>query len=183
MLREYIGRDRWKNLATWLVTTGMRFSEATALIAADIDADANTCRINKAWKYSGDYRPQIGPPKTRKSNRTISLPAAALEVVDLTAPGFLFTNGADNPVRAQEFFNAGWKPGRERAMAAGLTKSPRVHDLRHTCASWMIQAGVPLPVIQQHLGHESIQTTIGIYGHLDQRSAQAAADAISSALT
>jgi len=183
LLRDHIRRDRWKNLATWLVTTGMRFSEATALMAADIDADAKTCRINKAWKYSGDYRPQIGPPKTRKSNRTISLPATALEVVDLTAPGFLFTNGAGNPVRAQEFFNAGWKPGRQRAMAAGLTKSPRVHDLRHTCASWMIQAGVPLPVIQQHLGHESIQTTIGIYGHLDQRSAQAAADAISSALT
>jgi integrase len=62
-------------------------------------------------------------------------------------------------------------------MKAGLTKSPRVHDLRRTGASWMIQAGVPLPVIQQHLGHESIQTTIGVYGHLDRRSAQAAADA------
>jgi integrase len=41
---------------------------------------------------------------------------------------------------------------------------------------------VPLPVIQQHLGHESIQTTIGVYGHLDRTSAQAAADAIGSAL-
>ena len=40
-----------------------------------------------------------------------------------------------------------------------------MHDLRHTCASWMIQAGVPMPVIQQHLGHESIQTTIGVYGN------------------
>ena len=116
----------------------MRFSEATALTAADIDAAAKTCRINKAWKYSGDYRPEIGPPKTKKSIRTISLPPAALEAVDLTAPGFLFTNGAGNPVRAQEFFNGGWKPGRESAMKAGLTKSPRVHDLRHTCASWMI---------------------------------------------
>jgi integrase len=183
LLRDHIERDRWKNLATWLVTTGMRFSEATALGAADIDAAAKTCRINKAWKYSGDYRPEIGPPKTKKSIRTISLPAAALEAVDLTAPGFLFTNGAGNPVRAQEFFNGGWKPAREAAIKAGLTKSPRVHDLRHTCASWMIQAGVPLPVIQQHLGHESIQTTIGVYGHLDRRSAEAAAEAIGSALS
>ena len=183
LLRDHIERERWKNLATWLVSTGMRFSEATALTAADIDAHANTCRITKAWKYSGDYRPQIGPPKTKKSIRTISLPAAALEVVDLSAPGFLFTNGAGNPVRSQEFFNGGWKPGRERALAAGLTKCPRVHDLRHTCASWMIAAGVPLPIIQQHLGHESIQTTIGVYGHLDRRSAQVAADAIGSALS
>lgn len=182
LLRDHIERDRWKNLATWLVTTGMRFSEATALSAADIDADGMTCRINKAWKYSGNYRPQIGAPKTRKSIRTISLPPAALEVIDLTASGLLFTNGAGNPVRAQEFFNGGWKPGRESAMQAGLAKAPRVHDLRHTCASWMIQAGVLLPVIQQHLGHESIQTTIGVYGHLDRRSAQAAAEAIGMAL-
>jgi integrase len=183
LLRDHIARERWKNLATWLVTTGMRFSEATALTAADIDADGRTCRITKAWKYSGDYRPEIGPPKTKKSIRTINLPPAALEAVDLTVPGFLFTNGADNPVRAQEFFNGGWKPGRDSAMKAGLTKSPRVHDLRNICASWMIAAGIPLPVIQQHLGHESIQTTIGVYGHLDRRSAQAAADAIGSALS
>jgi integrase len=182
LLRDHIERDRWKNLATWLVTTGMRFSEATALTAADIDAEARTCRINKAWNYSGGYGPEMGPPKTKKSIRTISLPPSALAVVDLTAPWFLFTNGAGNPVRAQEFFNGGWKPGRAAAMAAGLTKEPRVHDLRHTCASWMIQAGVPLPVIQQHLGHESVQTTIGVYGHLDRRNAQAAADAIGSAL-
>jgi integrase len=183
LLRDHIERERWKNLATWLVTTGMRFSEATALTAADIDPNAKTCRINKAWKYSGDYRPEIGPPKTKKSIRTISLPPAALEVVDLTAPDYLFTNGAGNPVRAQEFFNGGWKPGRDSAIRAGLTKSPRVHDLRHTCASWMIQAGVPLPVIQRHLGHESIQTTVGVYGHLDRRSAQVAANAIGLALS
>ena len=183
LLHDHIERERWKNLATWLVTTGMRFSEATALTAADIDPNAKTCRINKAWKYSGDYRPEIGPPKTKKSIRTISLPPAALEVVNLTAPDYLFTNGAGNPVRAQEFFNGGWKPGRDSAIRAGLTKSPRVHDLRHTCASWMIQAGVPLPVIQRHLGHESIQTTVGVYGHLDRRSAQVAANAIGLALS
>jgi integrase len=39
LLRDNIERDRWKNLATWLVTTGMRFSEGTALTAADIDAN------------------------------------------------------------------------------------------------------------------------------------------------
>jgi integrase len=182
LLRDHIPHERWKNLATWLVATGMRFSEATALTAGDIDSQAHTCRITKAWKYSGNYRPEIGPPKTKKSVRTISLPAIAFEVIDLGQPEWLFTNGAGKPVRAQEFYNGGWKPGRERAQEAGLTKMPRVHDLRHTCASWMIQGGVPLPVIQQHLGHENITTTIGVYGHLDDRSAQAAAEAISAAL-
>jgi integrase len=52
--------------ASRLINTGMGFSEATALTAADIDADAKTCRIIKAWKYSGNYRPEIGPPNTRE---------------------------------------------------------------------------------------------------------------------
>jgi integrase len=97
LLRDHIDRERWKSLATWLVTTGMRFSEATALTAADIDAHAKTCRITKAWKYSGDYRPEIGPPKTKKSIRTISLPPAALEVVDLLAPGSCSPTGLAIP--------------------------------------------------------------------------------------
>ncbi|MDX3849451.1 tyrosine-type recombinase/integrase [Streptomyces sp. AK02-01A] len=48
----------------------------------------------------------------------------------------------------------------------GLTKRPRIYDLRHTHASWLIAGKVPLPVIQARLGHESITTTVDRYGHL-----------------
>lgn len=172
-----------RNLATWLVSTGMRFSEATALTAADIDATKRTCRVNKAWKYSGDYRPKIGPPKTKRSNRTITLSQVAMDAIDLTCPEWLFTNGVGNPVRAQEFFNNGWKLAREKAQVLGLEKSPRVHDLRHTHASWLINAGTPLPVVQARLGHENISTTIQMYYHVDQRAEQQAAAMIEHLLT
>ena len=49
-------------------------------------------------------------------------------------------------------------------------------------AAAMVTAGVPMPVVQQHLGHESINTTISLYTHLDQRSMKAGADAIDQAL-
>jgi integrase len=75
-----------------------------------------------------------------------------------------------------------WYPAVEKARARGLRKKPRVHDLRHTCASWLIAAGIPLLVIQHHLGHESISTTVNLYGRLDRRSHEAAAAAIHSAL-
>lgn len=174
---------QWQPLAFWLVSTGMRFSEATALTPADIDVTKMTCRINKAWKYSGNYRSEIGPPKTKHSNRTITLSQAALDVIDLSQPEWLFTNGAGNPVKAQEFFNNGWKPAREKAQALGLTKTPRVHDLRHTHASWLINANTPLPVVQARLGHQNISTTIGMYYHVDQRAEQQAAATIQSILT
>jgi len=47
----------------------------------------------------------------------------------------------------------------------------------------MIAAGVPLPVISAHLGHESIATTVNVYGHLDRSSSRAAAAAIGAALS
>jgi len=183
MLRSCIKQPRWRDLATWLVTTGMRFSEATALGPDDIDLTARTCRINKAWKYSGTYHPEIGPPKTKKSRRTISLSREALAVLDLDQPRYLFTNGAGNPVRAQEFYNLAWKPARERAMELGLKKKPRVHDLRHTHASWLVHEGHPLPVIQARLGHENISTTISLYYHVDQRAEQQIAATIDTLLT
>ena len=63
-----------------------------------------------------------------------------------------------------------------------LTTRPRPHDLRHTNATWLIQAGVPLTVIQRHLGHESIQTTSDRYGHLDRKSSRVVADVVGKAL-
>ncbi|MFD5790586.1 tyrosine-type recombinase/integrase [Streptomyces sp. NPDC127037] len=63
-----------------------------------------------------------------------------------------------------------WKSALDTANTAGLTKRPRIHDLRHTHASWLIAGKVPLPVIQARLGHEPITTTVDRYGHLLESS-------------
>ncbi|MEU9747515.1 tyrosine-type recombinase/integrase [Streptomyces niveus] len=62
--------------------------------------------------------------------------------------------------------HANWKPAVAAAVAKGLPKRPRIHDLRHTHVAWLIAANIPLPAIQIRLGHESIQTTVDRYGHL-----------------
>jgi integrase len=85
-------------------------------------------------------------------------------------------------VRAQNFHTNVWQSARARAKDKGLTKKPRVHDLRHTNASWLIQAGVPRTVIQRHLGYESIQTTSDRFGHLDRKSSRVVADVVGNAL-
>ncbi len=82
----------------------------------------------------------------------------------------------------QNFHTNVWAPALVRAKEAGLTKKPRIHDLRHTNASWLIQAGIPLTVIQRHLGHESIQTTSDRYGHLDRKTSRVVADVVGKAL-
>ncbi|PZT93641.1 MAG: site-specific integrase [Gordonia sp. (in: high G+C Gram-positive bacteria)] len=175
--------DRWKPLFLWLVSTGMRFSEATAITVGDVHQGEATARINKAWKYSTDGR-KLGLTKSRKGQRTINLPPQVFEVIDLSRDRatLLFDTQTGGSITAQLARNKGWLPARTKATAAGLTKEPRIHDLRHTCASWMINAGVSLPVIQAHLGHESIQTTVDRYGHLDRNAGKTAAAAIAKML-
>jgi integrase len=48
---------------------------------------------------------------------------------------------------------------------AGI-KSMKFHGLRHTCATLLLQAGVPVPVVQERLGHKRIEVTLGIYAHV-----------------
>jgi integrase len=166
----------WQPLVEFLVASGCRWSEATALRPANVDRNEHTVRIVRAWR--NDDNDQPGPTKTRKSRRTINVPSTVLDKLDYSNE-WLFVNRDGTWVKHPGFHSRVWTPAVQRA---GLDPAPRIHDLRHTCASWMIAAGVPLPAIQQHLGHESITTTIGVYGHLDRTSARAASAAIAQAL-
>ena len=144
---------------------------------------AGTCRITKAWKHTGDYNRELGPPKSRRSVRTINLPAQAVDIAARHDGPFLFTNHAGNPVTTQSFYNSAWRDARKALLdERGHGKRPRVHDLRHTCASWMISAGIPLVVVSRHLGHEDITTTAQVYTHLDRSSFQEAANVIGKIL-
>lgn len=60
-----------------------------------------------------------------------------------------------------------------------LAVTPRIHDLRHSHASWMLGQGVPIHVVSARLGHQSIQTTVDTYGHLLPDAQMMAANAAS----
>lgn len=178
--------EPWRPMVDFLVASGARWSEATALKPDDVDPKTGLVRITKAWKKSkGGYK--LGVPKTRKSVRDINIPVAVAAALDYSGK-WLFTNsgrGRRNPdgvVRIWNFHSNVWQPAVLRAQQNGLTKTPRIYDLRHTCASWMIQAGRPLTDVQDHMGHESIVTTVSIYRHRDRASGQANADAIANFL-
>jgi integrase len=168
----------WRPMLDFMVMSGLRFGELTALKPSDVDLDRNTVHVGRAWKRTYGNPPyELGSTKTRMSNRTINVPHHVLEALDYSGE-FLFLNTVGKPVWASTYRNGVWYPSVNRAKQLGLKKAPRIHDMRHTCASWMIADGTPLPTVQRHLGHESYSTTVGIYGHLDRRDAEAAADRI-----
>lgn len=183
--------ERWKPLVMWLAGTGMRWGEATALTWGDIDRDENPmlAHVDKAWQKGATAARVLGPPKTDAGSRTISVPAPL--VAELGKPGagdaLVFHGREGGPVWPGGFYTRVWHGAvdaandGERCKEAALTpigKRPRVHDLRHSHASWMIAAGRPLPYIQARLGHEKITTTVDTYGHLLPDAHQGDVDAV-----
>ena len=65
--------EYWRPLLEFLVASGARWGEATALRPCDVDRAHGTVRIIRAWKpIQGGY--ELGPPKTKRSVRTIDIP-------------------------------------------------------------------------------------------------------------
>jgi integrase len=79
------------------------------------------------------------------------------------ADELVFTMPSGSVVRLSNWRRAVFLPARDRA---GVSTRFRIHDLRHTVASLMIQAGYPPKMLQEIMGHASISTTLDLYGHL-----------------
>lgn len=167
----------WQPFMALLFGTGLRFSEATALQVHDVGP--GTVRVMRAWKREAGEGIRLGPPKSKMSRRTIPVDPDVIEMLDLDRPGseWLFTTATGRVVLHSNFYNRVWKPS---CIAAGLEPRPRIHDARHTYASWLIAKGVRLEVVQELLGHEDYTTTRRVYAHLMPEMKAEAALAASS---
>lgn len=127
-----------------------------------------------------------------------------------TGSEYVFLNKSGQPIRQQNFYEAVWNPARRLANGlpaydatrkgkswegprtggvwdrepaeAPIGKMPRIHDLRHSHASWLISRGAPMTLIQRRMGHESIQTTSDTYGHLSPEDMIVAARMVDQAM-
>lgn len=176
--------EHYRPLVTFLLGTGLRWSEATALQVRHVDLAHGTVRVDRAWKrVPGGF--EIGTPKSTKSRRTVNAAVAALLAVEPLVTGrkstdLLFTTKGGGVVRHSNFYNRVWKPACEKA---GLTDPrPTIHDCRSTFGSWLISEGVGLEAVQDQLGHESYETTRKVYAHLLPAVGVAAGRAASVAL-
>lgn len=155
----------YRPLVVFLVGTGLRWSEATALQARHVNLAAGTVLVRQAWKrIPGGW--EVGPPKSAKSNRTVNAAAMALTAVAplLRKPSdYVFTTPGGNVVRHANFYNRIWVRACKKAE---LDPRPRIHDCRHTHASWLISDGQTLEAVQDQLGHDSIETTRKVYAKL-----------------
>lgn len=128
----------------------------------DIDFKAGTLRINKSYQRLGG-KDVVTSPKTVKSIRTIKLTKQALDALE-TYKGNLY-----NPLPSEPVFD--WEKrfievALSKACVLSSIKKIRVHDLRHSHASLLIELGYSPLLIAQRLGHEKVETTLNTYSHL-----------------
>ena len=160
---DSVERDsRYFVLFETLFWTGMRIGELLALSKEDVDFENNQINIDKTFYRSGG-KDIITPPKTEQSIRVIEIPEFLTdELRDYMEHMYMLPATERIFPIGQEAVQHKLKHNVEKS---GV-KRIRVHDLRHSHASYLINQGVEPLLIKERLGHKDIRITLNTYGHL-----------------
>ena len=140
---------------------GIREGELLALTPADFDFEKKTLRINKSYQRL-QGKDVITTPKTKKSNRVIQMPDF---LCDEMQDYFKQLYGLEPDSRIFPLTKHTLKRGMEFGCKAAGVKIIRIHDLRHSHVSLLINMGYSAVAIGNRVGHESVEITYR-YAHL-----------------
>jgi len=174
--------------ALYLMTLmlGLREGEALGLLISNLDFAKGTVKIDGIlqWQEVGLVRETV---KTSSSARTLPLPPslvpllkAHLEYQQAHFPNneYVFASTKGTPINCCNLL----KQFKGLLTKAGL-REMRFHDLRHSCATFLITNGVHPRTIMAILGHSQISTTMNIYGHVLEETQVAAIDSVDKLLS
>ena len=145
-----------------LYWTGMRIGELLALTYEDIDLEKRIISISKSYQRL-DGKDVITPPKTPKSNRKITIPPFLAEELKEYCSHLY---GIMPNERMFRFTKSYMEHEIVRGIKETGVKRIRIHDLRHSHASLLVELGFQPLAIAERLGHEKIETTLNTYSHL-----------------
>ena len=169
----------YQTVFTLLYWSGMREGELLALTYQDFDFIRGIVHISKSYAKI-DGKDLIGPPKTPASIRDISLPK---QVMDLVQEFSSTIFKLDVKKRLFELTKSHLYKEMQRAAKAANVKRIRIHDLRHSHASYLIEHGLPILKVSKRLGHEKIETTLHTYAHLYPQERDEALDIMEKDVT
>lgn len=178
--------------------TGLRLGELLALKWTDIDFINNTLNVNKSIKRvtfinkEGKRENKIieQTPKTETSNRTVPIPENIIKELKLYMKkqskskkdnefyndnDYIFCDKLGNPLDPK-LLPRNFKSVLKKADIRQI----KYHSLRHTYATRLFEAGVPIKTVQALLGHSDISTTMNIYTHVMPEQKAQAAESINS---
>lgn len=155
---------RYGDVVLFLAYTGLRWSEMANLTVADVDLLRDRVKVREAKTAAG----------VRQVPIVARIHGLVKARVDGKRPGDLvFT------VTGAKLSNRNFHRIFDRALErAGLNPAVRPHDLRHSCATWLIGNGADPVLVQRWLGHANVSTTLNIYAHLWPDKLDEAAEAL-----
>ena len=145
-----------------LFWTGIRIGELLALTFADVDLEKKIMTINKSYQRLKG-QDVITSPKTPKSNRKVNIPQFLADDIRDYKESLYAVEPDERIIMVPKSFLE--KEMRRGVKLSGVKKI-RIHDLRHSHASLLIEMGFSPKEIAERLGHENIETTLNTYSHL-----------------
>lgn len=178
--------DGFGLVANLLLYTGLRIGEACALTYADIDRNAKTITVNKQVIWTGN-QPELQTTKTANGIRTIVLLDPLLAILPKGKPNVYIVGNTTTPI-TRNLLRGEWtrwcqsvgmshrtdviRGGKKTTIEeADLTP----HQLRHSYATMLWEAGIAPEIAQQLMGHADIHTTQQVYLDIQQNHLSAAA--------
>ena len=165
-IAETVG-DQYATLIYAAAYTGLRAGELGALRVRDVDLFRSRIHVRRSVAEVHG-RLEYGTPKSGRE-RTVSIPPFLRDMLTaLMAPVadqpdvLVFTSADGSAIRQSNFYSRVFRPAADEVGLEGL----RFHDLRHTCAAFLIAGGAHPRAIMERLGHSSITITMDTYGHL-----------------
>lgn len=175
-IREEMPTTRDQLVIDMLANTGLRYGELAGLHWSRVDLSRGLLTVVETYgEDSGAIKAYPKGKRRRDVPLTDALIAALTKwkatqpraincgvdhAVGICRSGLVFTTEAGTPLR-----NSNWSPIWRGAVERAGVGHARIHDLRHTYASWLLQQGIPLAEVGKLLGHVSTQTTAK-YAHL-----------------
>ena len=192
LLLDALHGDRLEPLVRLLLATGLRRGEALGLHWANVDLDRGFLRVR--WTLTRTSAGlALGEPKTERSRRVIPLPVSAVTLLEQhrarqdherqlaggtwVEQDLVFTTEVGTPLEPRNILRR-FDVVARRAGLVGV----HLHTLRHSAASFLIDAGAHIKVVQEHLGHSSYAITADIYTHVSPDRRREAADHLDRAV-
>jgi integrase len=186
--------DRLGALYIAAIHTGLRQGELFGLRWEDVDLDAGTLSVHRTLS-GAKGGPRFTTPKNDKTRRVRLTPQAAEalwhhrkrqleERIGFAGiwqdQGLVFCSTVGTPLSRHNVYKLSFKPLLERA---GLPHAFRFHDLRHTFATLMACSGGHVKVVQEMLGHATINITLDLYSHVLPDMQEGAVDRLGAMLS
>lgn len=176
-----------------LVLGGFRRGELLGLYWEDVDFDNQTVKVCKNLLNIRGKGVTETTVKTVKSNRTVTLPDKCFELlkeykaVQEERKRLLYSKWHDSPYVFKSIFGGCMNPEwLSRNWKIFLKKhnfrTIRLHDLRHTCATYLLSIGTPIATVSRKLGHSDIYTTLNTYTHSLEADDKKAVEELSNRL-